>query len=73
MESIMQLTVNGKKVELSDNTTVLELLKKKGVPSPDIVTVEVNETILKRQQFEQTVLNENDKVDFLFIMAGGGC
>ncbi len=67
----MNLVINGKPEELNEKITVLELLKIKGVASPDLVTVELNETIIQRPQFESTELKENDSVEFLFLMAGG--
>lgn len=39
---------------------------------PDMVSVQVNGTILKREDFPATPVRENDSVDFLYFMGGGG-
>lgn len=67
----MRITLNGKVVEIKENMTVLELLKERNI-RPEVVTVEVNNKILKREEFENFILKENDVVEFVFFMGGGG-
>ena len=67
----MKLTINGKDVETNGSSTVTELLKEQKVKWPDMVSVELNGTILKRETFTSTGLNEGDKVEFLYFMGGG--
>ena len=67
----MKLVVNGEGTDLSDNLTVSELLVEQNVKMPDTVSVELNGQILKRLAFEQTILAEGDKVEFLYFMGGG--
>jgi len=67
----MELMVNGKMFEANQNISVIELLSVKNVESPDMVSVELNGAILGRDKFEQTKLNENDEVEFLYFMGGG--
>ena len=38
---------------------------------PEMVSVELNGQILKRAEFEQRILEEGDKVEFLYFMGGG--
>jgi len=66
----MEIYLNGKKIEVKDNITVLELLKEKNI-RPEVVTVEVNDRILKREEFENFVLKKGDIVEFVFFMGGG--
>jgi len=68
----MKITVNGEEKEIRDNITVSELLVDRGVKMPDMVSVELNEDILDREDFETTELKENDRVEFLYFMGGGG-
>lgn len=65
-----RIILNGKKEELEKDMTVLELLKKKNI-RPEVVTVEFNEGILARQEFETTLVKNNDKIEFVFFMGGG--
>ena len=67
----MKLMINGKDVETNGSQTVTELLKEQKVKWPDMVSVELNGTILKRETFTSTDLTEGDKVEFLYFMGGG--
>ena len=67
----MKVTINGKDVQTNGSGTVTELLEEQKVKWPDMVSVELNGTILKRETFASTALNEGDKVEFLYFMGGG--
>jgi len=68
----MKLIVNGKESDFADSLTVSELLVEQKVKMPDMVSVELNGQILRRTKFEETILKDDDKVEFLYFM-GGGC
>ncbi len=51
--------------------TVVELLKERNVARPETVSVQVNGSFVKRNNFNTTVVKENDEVDFIFMMSGG--
>jgi sulfur carrier protein len=65
----MQVKINGKPEEISGGT-VLDLLQTKKI-EPQMVAVEVNDTVLDRNLLATTSLNEGDRVEFLFYMGGG--
>ncbi len=65
----MQVTINGKPEDIPGGT-VLEILKAKDV-SPHTVAVELNSTILERDQLGSTVVKEGDAIELLFYMGGG--
>ena len=67
----MNLIVNGKKTNIADGLTVSQLLVQENVKMPDMVSVELNGQILKRTKFEETILKDDDKVEFLYFMGGG--
>jgi sulfur carrier protein len=67
----MKLIVNGKESNLEDGLTVSGLLIAQEVKMPEMVSVELNGKMLKRSEFENTALNEGDKVEFLYFMGGG--
>ena len=54
-----------------DGLNVSELLVEQEVKMPEMVSVEINGQILRRPEFDTTVLNEGDKVEFLYFMGGG--
>lgn len=68
----MKLVINGKETDFNDGLTVSELLVEHNVKMPDMVSVELNGEILRRGEFEATNLKDNDKVEFLYYMGGGG-
>ncbi len=67
----MKLVVNGKEVNGKEGLTVSELLVEQKVKMPEMVSVEINGQILKRTEFETTMLKDDDKVEFLYFMGGG--
>jgi len=67
----MNLVINGKETNINDGLTVNQLLAQENVQMPDMVSVELNGQILKRSRFEETVLKDDDKVEFLYFMGGG--
>jgi sulfur carrier protein len=67
----MKLVINGEQIDCGDSLTVSELLVEQKVKMPDMVSVELNGQILRRTEFEQTALKNDDKVEFLYFMGGG--
>ncbi len=67
----MKVTINDKEKEMQENVSIIELLKLENVKMPDMVSVELNGVILKRDEFEKTGVKENDKINFLYFMGGG--
>lgn len=68
----MKVIINGKEKVLEEKAiTVVELLSREEVETPDMVSVQLNGAILKRDFFESTKINEGDKVEFLYFMGGG--
>ena len=65
----MQLKINGKSEEFSGGS-VLDLLKTKKI-EPQMVAVEVNDSMVERDQLATTQLKEGDRLEFLFYMGGG--
>jgi len=66
----MNLVINGKKKELEEGTTVGRLLKIKKV-RPEVVTVELNDEIIEREKYGDTVLKEGDRLELVYYMGGG--
>lgn len=68
----MRLKVNGNDEELAgiESITVIDLLTKRDV-NPDMVSVEVNDRILKKEELTTILLKEGDRVEFLYFMGGG--
>ncbi|HOM03820.1 MAG TPA: sulfur carrier protein ThiS [Acetivibrio sp.] len=67
----MTIKVNGKDVSLEKEVTVKELLEIQKVEMADYVTVQINDEILDRKDFETLTVKEGDVVEFLYFMGGG--
>lgn len=66
----MEVTVNGEPKQVPDGSTVQQLLEQLSI-QPERVVVEVNLTILKRAQHEETVLQAGDQVEIVHFVGGG--
>lgn len=66
----VSIFINGKKEELEEGTRISDLLKKKNI-RPEVVTVELNNAIIKREEYSRTVLKDQDKLEFVYFMGGG--
>lgn len=67
---LIKITLNGKPNEIQSGAKVSDLLLKWKI-RPELVTVEINETILQKLDYETTDIKENDRVEFVFYMGGG--
>ncbi|MCH3994596.1 sulfur carrier protein ThiS [Prevotella cerevisiae] len=66
-----QIIVNDEKQEVKLPLTVRELLKLDKVLQPDMVTVQINEKFIEKEDYDSTQLKDGDKIDFLYFMGGG--
>ncbi|MCM8779417.1 MAG: cysteine synthase A [Candidatus Omnitrophica bacterium] len=66
----MFVFVNGKKEEISEGINLSQLLAIKNI-RPEVVTVEVNEKIIERKDYQNIYLKDNDRVEFVYYMGGG--
>lgn len=66
----MQLKVNGELAEVSEGTTVAQLVEQHKL-KPELVVVELNLNILKRDQLASTALKEGDQVEIVHFVGGG--
>lgn len=67
----MNIKVNNKEQQLNEELNIVELLKINNVEMPDMVSVQLNGEFVKKENYESTVINENDEIDFLYFMGGG--
>jgi sulfur carrier protein len=67
----MNITVAGNKKEYPEGLTVRELIEKEDVESPMYITVTINDDFVKSDEFDTTVINDGDTVEFLYFMGGG--
>ncbi len=66
----MELTVNGKKLEVADEVTITALLAELKINALR-VAVQLNQEIVKRERYEETSLKAGDRLEIITFMAGG--
>jgi sulfur carrier protein len=67
----MTVTANGKEIELPEEISVTRLLAEANVEMPEYVSVQVNDRMIPRENFDSTIIHEGDLVEFLYYMGGG--
>ena len=69
-QETIKIHLNGKPNEIKSGMTVSDLLLKWKI-RPELVTVEINENILQKLDYETTTIQDGDHVEFVFYMGGG--
>jgi len=68
----MNLKINGKEQKIdSSEITVKELLVFNKVEMIDMVSVQLNGSFVRKEDFETRIVKENDVVEYLYFMGGG--
>jgi len=67
---LLNITLNGKKMEVEKPITLIELLELKGIEHEKVI-VEYNYDILVRDDWNSTILDDNDNVEVLKFVGGG--
>ena len=57
--------------EYPDKFTIGDLLRKMDVETVPWLIVSVNDVFYRRDRFDETYLNDGDKVDLIYIRGGG--
>ncbi|WKV09266.1 sulfur carrier protein ThiS [Thermoanaerobacterium sp. CMT5567-10] len=68
----MNIKVNGNDQKIDREYTVKELLDVLNVKMKEYVTVQLNDEILSRDDFDKITVKDGDIVEFLYYMGGGG-
>jgi len=67
----MQVQINGETRELNHNQIVLAELVRELALVPQRIAVEVNKQIVRRADWEQTSINEGDRIEIVHFVGGG--
>lgn len=67
----MKIIVNEELQEVRDSIKINDLIRENNVAQPEMVSVQLNEEFVDRDDFDATILKEGDVVDFLYFMGGG--
>ena len=66
-----KIIVNGEAQEVKLPISLTELIRKNNVLQPEMVSVQVNDDFVDRDEWDKVSIKEGDAVDFLYFMGGG--
>ena len=66
-----KIIVNGEAQEVHLPISLTELIKQNDVQQPEMVSVQVNDDFVDRDEWDDVTIKEGDAVDFLYFMGGG--
>ncbi len=66
----MNLLINGKQKEFSQDTTVDEVISTLGI-IPETIVVELNQSLLQPEAYGERRLKEGDKLELIRFVGGG--
>ncbi len=66
-----KITVNGEAQEVQLPLSLTELIKQNDVQQPEMVSVQLNDDFVDRDEWDRLQIKEGDSVDFLYFMGGG--
>jgi len=65
-----KIQLNGKKLKIHTNLSVKDLLKKYRL-NEDKIAIELNGTILPKEQYKKKKIKDNDKIEIVQFIGGG--
>ena len=66
----MVIIVNGKTEQIPGELSIQEFIKRKNIDS-DRAVIELNKNILKKDEWQKTVLGNGDRLEIIQIVGGG--
>lgn len=66
-----KVIVNGEPQEVQLPLSLTELIKQNDVQQPEMVSVQLNDDFVDRNEWDALLIKEGDSVDFLYFMGGG--
>ena len=66
----MQIQLNGEPRDVADNISIPELLVSLNLKA-ETVAVELNQSVIRRAQWENTMLKAGDKIEIVHFVGGG--
>ena len=66
----MTIVVNGETRQIPENTNLVRLLQILELAAARLA-VELNQNVIRRAEWENTVLRENDRVEIVHFVGGG--
>ncbi len=66
----MRILINGESKELDDGVSLAQMIKLLDLP-PQRVAVELNREVVRRTEWDSTILKDDDRVEIVHFVGGG--
>lgn len=66
----MNVKINGNYETINGQINLLQLVKLKNL-NPAHIVIEYNKKVLKRDEWENIIINENDNIEIITFVGGG--
>jgi sulfur carrier protein len=66
----LQIQLNGENHELAATSTLEDLVRELSL-TPQRVAIELNESVIRREQWAGTILHDGDRVEIVHFVGGG--
>ena len=66
----MLIQVNGEYRELEDNSSLTKLISDLNL-KPEQIAIELNQSVVRRMHWPETMLREDDRVEIVHFVGGG--
>lgn len=66
----MNIFINGKVSEVKKNINIQDILRMNNISNENIV-VEINRTVISKKYWDDTRIEENDKIEIITAVGGG--
>jgi sulfur carrier protein len=66
----MEIQLNGEAREVSDSSSLGDLIIELGL-QPERIAIELNHQVIRKPDWETTVLKENDRIELVHFVGGG--
>lgn len=67
----MQLRINGEIRELTEDLSLLDLVRQLNL-APERIAIELNQNVVRRIDWAKTELKDDDTVEIVHFVGGGG-
>ena len=65
-----KILINGKEETIENNITITKLLEQKNIRK-EVVEIELNGSIVSKENYDEIFLKDGDALEFIFYMGGG--
>jgi len=66
----LRININGEPREVKDDLSLPELISSLNL-RPEQIAIELNQTVIRRVQWQATTLRDNDKLEIVHFVGGG--